>query len=76
VLEGEVNHAVGGRGGVVQTVEVVQVTPVSLGARGRQDGGGAVGAGEADHLVTVCQELRDEGGADVTGRSGDEYAHE
>ena len=75
VLEGQVDDAVGRLGGRAQAVEVVQVAAPDLGARGLEGGGGAVGAGQADHLVAVSEQLGDERGADVPGRAGDEYTH-
>ena len=75
MLEGQVNDAVGGRRCGAKAVEVVQVAAVSLGARGLQGGGLAIGAGQADHLMAVAEQLGYERGADVTGSPGDEYTH-
>ena len=37
--------------------------------------GGTLAADRGVHLVTVLQEIGDEPGADVAGRTGDEHAH-
>jgi hypothetical protein len=55
--------------------QAVEVAAHDLGARGLQGGGGAVGAGEARDLVARAEQLGGDGGADVTGRTGDENAH-
>src|SRR5690606_21450623 len=75
VLEGQVDDAVGRSGGCGEAAEIVEVASVRLGAGSRQSGGGLVRAGQADDLVSRCEEFGDEGGADVSGGSGDEYAH-
>ena len=50
---------------VAQRVEVVEVAAENLGAH-RGDGlGGGVGAGQADDLMAVAEELGDDGGGDV-----------
>ena len=52
------------RGGF-QPVEVIEIAAENLGAH-RGDGlGGGVGAGKADDLVAVAEELGDDGGGDV-----------
>ena len=70
------DDAVGGLGRGAQTVEVVQVAADELGAPLGEPGGGGVGAGQADDRVAVLPEFRDEGGADMSGGSGDEHAHD
>ena len=75
VLEGEVDDAVGVRRGLLQAVEVVEVAAPHLGAGRLELRGGLIGAGEADDLVARLEQLGDDGGADVAGRAGDEYAH-
>jgi hypothetical protein len=69
VLEGEVDDAVGRRGGGAQAFDVVEAAAVDLGA-GRGDRlGRGVGAGEADDLVAGSEELGDDGGADPSRTS-------
>ena len=72
---GEVDDAVGCRGGGPQAVEVVEVAAVRLGALGRQGGGGLVRAGQAGDVVPGFEEFGDDGGTDVSGRAGDKDVH-
>ncbi|GHF45406.1 hypothetical protein GCM10017566_18070 [Amycolatopsis bartoniae] len=58
-----------------QPGEVVEIAEVHLGALLLQFGGGVLGAGEADDLVPVRQEFGDDGGTEVAGGPGDQYAH-
>ena len=75
VLEGQVDDAVGLGGCLAQAVEVVQVAAADLGAGRRERGRRAVGTGQADDLMPGPQQLGDDRGADVSGRTGDEDAH-
>jgi hypothetical protein len=76
VLEGEVDDAVGRRGGLAQPVEVVEVTAPDLGTGGLQRLGGAIGTREAHDLVSGPQQLGDDCRAHVPGRTRDENTHE
>src|SRR6185503_8248009 len=75
VDEGAVDHAVRGGGAGAQALGVLEIAAVDLGPGGRERGGGAVGAGEADDLVARADELGNDGRTDEAGRAGDEYAH-
>jgi len=66
----------GGRRGVLESREVVEVAAPYRGAGGGERGGRRIGSRETDHLMTRVEELGDDGGADVAGRAGDEYTHE
>jgi hypothetical protein len=59
----------------LEPVEVVEGTVVDLGPEGRQSGGGRVGTGEADHLVTGVEQLANDRRSDETGGTADEDAH-
>ncbi len=76
VLEGQVDHAVGGGGRLAQAVEVVEVAAVHLGAHGRQGRGPVVRAGQADDLMSGLQQLGHDGRPDVARRAGDENSHD
>ncbi|GII30276.1 hypothetical protein Pmi06nite_37180 [Planotetraspora mira] len=75
MLEGQVNDAVRCGGAATEAVEVVEGASVHPGAGGRQRGGGLVRAGQADDLVPGSEEFEDDCGPDVSGRTGDKYAH-
>lgn len=70
-----VQDAVGVLGAATQAVEVVQVAAMRCGAQRRQPGGGAIRAGQAEHGVTGRDQLGDDGGAGLTGTTGDENTH-
>ncbi len=65
MLEAEVNHPVGLRGGLSQAVEVVEIAAANLGTEGRDGLSRGVRAGETDDLVAVVEKLGDDGGGDV-----------
>ena len=65
MLEREVNHTVGLRGGLPEAVEVVEVAAAYLGAEGGDSFSGCVLTGQADDLMAVAQEFWDDGGGDV-----------
>nr|WP_233506925.1 hypothetical protein [Jiangella anatolica] len=75
VLERQVDDGVGGARACREAVGVVEAAAMDGGALGRERGGGVVGAGEADHLVAVSEELVGDGRADPARSSGDEDAH-
>jgi hypothetical protein len=52
-----------------------QGAPVHLGAESLQRCSGRIRTGKADDHVPGSEQLRDNGGPDVAGRSGDEYLH-
>ncbi|GAA0273883.1 hypothetical protein GCM10009527_082930 [Actinomadura nitritigenes] len=74
-VEGQVDDTVGRGGGRGEALQIVEVASVHLGTGGRQRGGGLVRAGQADDLVSRVEKFGNDGGADVPGGSGDEYAH-
>ena len=75
VLEREVDDTVGRCDGLAQTIEIVQISALHLGPGSDQRRGGAVRARESHDLVARSEQLGDDGGADVTGRAGDENSH-
>jgi hypothetical protein len=76
VLEGEMDHTVRRCSGAAQRFEVVDGAALHLRAGGGEEGGGGIGAGEADDLMACAEQLGDDGGADPAGRAGDEQTHE
>jgi hypothetical protein len=60
-----VDDPVGLRGGLPETVEVVEIAAANLGTKGRDGLSRCVGAGEPDDLMAVVEKLGDDGGADV-----------
>ncbi len=69
------NDAVRRGGGLPQAAEIVEGAPVHLGAEGLQRRSGRIRTGKADDVVPGFEQLGDNGGPDVAGRSGDEYPH-
>ena len=63
-------------GAFAQAVEIVERTAMDFGAQFFQRLGIGVGAGKAKHLVPVGDQFLGGGGADKSGRAGDEYTHE
>ena len=76
MLEGQVDDPIRGRRGGRQTVQVVEVAANDGRAGCRDRGGRSVGASQAGDLVSAVEQLGDNRGTDVTGRAGDENAHE
>lgn len=74
VLEGEMDDPVRRRGRRGQAVEVVEAAAVGGDALRREGGGRVVGAGEADDVVAVGEELVGDGRPDLAGGVGDEDA--
>ncbi len=66
---------VGVGGAAAQAVRVLDRPVVRRRPGRRQRRRRGVGAGQADHLVAVADELADDGRADEPGRSRDEYPH-
>jgi hypothetical protein len=75
VVEGEMDDPVGVGGGPAQVVEVGEVTAVRLGPQHLDRGGRRLGAGEADDLVSACDQFGNDGRPDVAAGSGDEHPH-
>ena len=75
MVEGEVDHPVGAGGAGPQEVQVVQVTAEHLGSGSLQFRRGGVRTGEANDLMTSTLQLGNDGGADPTGRAGNEDTH-
>ena len=75
MIEAGVNDAVRHGRSAAEACEVFQVSPVHLGAGGEQRPRPLLRAGETQHLVAGAQQLGDDGGADETGRAGDENTH-
>ncbi len=73
--EREVDDAIGLLRAGAQAVEVVEGTAMDLRACGGDGFGRGVRTREADDLVAGLDQLGDDGGADETGRAGDEVAH-
>ena len=61
VLEGKMDHAVGGRSGILQGFEVVESAGAHLGSRRGESSGRRVRASEADDLMAGADKLGDEG---------------
>ena len=76
MFEGEVNDAVGLSGGIPQAVEIIEIAASHLRPGGGERSRRCIRAGQPEHLMTCAQELRNNGGADLSGRASDEYAHE
>jgi hypothetical protein len=76
VLERQVDDSVGVGRGLHQAIGVVEISAQHFCASGGQLGGRLVRAGQADDGVSGFEKLGDDGGPDMAGRSGDEYAHE
>lgn len=75
VLERQVDDAVRFRSGLGQAVDVVEVAAVHLRPGCRERNGSLLGASQPDDMVASLNELGNQGGSDVSGRSGDEDAH-
>ena len=75
VLEGQVDHAVGVRRRLGQTVRVVEVASLDDGAGRFQPLRRCLGAGQADHLVAGPQQFGHDGRADPARCAGDKYSH-
>jgi hypothetical protein len=69
------NDALGGDRTAPQAVEVLESTPMDLGAGSSNGRGGGVRAGEADDLMPCFEQIADDGGTDVSGCSGHEDTH-
>jgi hypothetical protein len=70
-----VNHAIEGGGSTPQAVQIIKIAPMDLGTSGGKRPGGRIGAGEADHLMARFDEFRNDGRADETCSTSDEYTH-
>ena len=70
------DDTVGCRGTRTQTVEIVEVAAVRLGAGGLQRRGGLVGAGEAGDLMPSAEQFGYQCRPDVSRRAGDENSHD
>jgi hypothetical protein len=75
VLERQVDDRVGRGGRTTQRVEIVESAVLHLGTRGAQRRGRCFRPSEPDDLVAAAEELGNDGGADPTGRAGDENPH-
>ena len=73
--EGEVSHTVSGFGPPAQALQVLQRAVVGFGPGCLERQRALLRAGETEHLMAVGEQFLDDGGADETGRSGDENTH-
>jgi hypothetical protein len=76
VDERQVDHPVALGRPLAEAVEVLERAAVDLGPRRLERVGRRLGAGEADDVMAGVGQFGDDGGADPTGRPGDEDAHE
>ena len=60
---------------LAQAVEIFKGAAMHLGAQSFQRLGIGVGAGQAEHLMPVRDQFLGGGGADKSGRAGDENTH-
>ena len=60
---------------LLQAVEIFERAAMNLRADFLQRLGIGIGAREAEHLVAVGDQFFGRGGADKSGRAGDEYTH-
>ena len=67
--------AVGLLGAALEAFEVFERAAMNIRAQLLERLGIGVGAGEAQHLVPVGDQLLRGGRADKSGRAGDEYTH-
>src|SRR5262249_38804964 len=75
VVEGEMNDAIGSRGTFLQAVRICDGPAIDLGAGGGQGRRLVVRSTKAEHLMARSDQLLDDGRADESGGSGNEYAH-
>src|SRR4029077_20817138 len=75
VDEPEMEHAVGRARGIPEAVEVGQVAAMDLGTEALDRGGRFVGSCEPDDVMSRAEKLAYDGGADESGRAGDEDTH-
>jgi hypothetical protein len=75
VVEGAVDDAVGLGRAAAQTVQVVEVAAMDLGAGGDEGLSARIGAGQAQDLVTCLNEVLHNSRADESGSTGDENTH-
>ena len=70
------DHAVGGGGGRVQALEIVEIAAVHVGAHGPQGRGGPVGPGQTGDLVSSLEKFGHQCRPDVASRAGDKNSHD
>jgi hypothetical protein len=75
VNETGVDHTVGGGCSAAQALEVANIAPMDVSARGLKRSGSCIRAGEAKHLVACPKQLLNDGGTDEAGGTGDKDAH-
>jgi hypothetical protein len=71
-----VKHAVRGGRTTVQAVEILEITPMDLGARGGQRFRSRFAAREAEYLMSFADEFLNDCSTDESGGAGDEHTHE
>ena len=76
VLVREMDDAVGGRGGLLEARDVVEIPATDLGAGRLERRRRAIRTRQADDLVAGGEQFGDDGGANVSGCTGDEDTHE
>ena len=76
VDEGGVDHAVRRGSASAQTIEVLEIAPLNLGASRGERLRALIRAGKPDNLVARADKLLNHGGADKACGAGDEDTHE
>ena len=74
--KGCVDHAVRGGCPSAQAFQVLNMTPVRLGAGVNERPGGCVRTSKPDHLMARADEFLDDGAADESRCPGDKYSHQ
>ncbi len=75
VNEGGMNHAVRCRRSASQALKIIERAAVHIRAGRGERRSGCIGASQAQDLVPGSYKLADDGGADESGRAGNENSH-